>query len=198
MRVVVIGATGKIGSAIVSAFKSAGDEVIGVSRSSTPAVNLEDTASLTAFFNGVGAIDAVVTAAGHVPFTHLTEATPEQFATGFASKLGGQIGALLAALPHLSDGGSFTLTTGILANHAIPGSVITAAVNNGLEGFVQRAALDMPRGIRINAVNPTIVLNTGETSDAFMGYHPVTPEEAAQGYLRSAHGIETGQVYRVW
>lgn len=198
MRVLVIGGSGTIGSAVVEAFQGLGDEVVAVSRSSTPNVDITDTASLRALFDVVGAVDAVVTALGAAPSAHLTRATPEDFAAGFASKLGGQIGAVLAGLPHVAENGSFTVTTGILAQHAIPGSNVAATVNSGLEGFVRRAALDLPNGIRINAVSPTIVLDPGQTVEAFRGFRSTTRAEVAQAYVRSAYGVETGEVFRVW
>ncbi len=198
MRVLVIGGSGTIGGAVVRAFQELGDQVLTVSRSSSPRVDITDTASLRALYETVGTVDAVVTALGSAPSTTLGAATPEDFAIGFGSKLGGQIGAVLAGLPFIAENGSFTITTGILGQHAVAGSLVTATVNNGLEGFVKRAALDLPGTVRINAVSPTIVLEPGQVSTAFRGFRSVTPAEAAQAYVRSAYGVETGQVFRVW
>lgn len=198
MRVLVIGASGTIGSAVVAAFEELGDEVIPVSRSTSPAADLTDVESLRALFEQVGTVDAVITAAGHVPFATITEATPENVAAGFASKLAGQINTVLAGLPHIAENGSFTITTGILGQLPIPGSLLVAAVNGGLEGFVKRAPIDLPGGVRINAVNPTIVLEPGQVSEPFRGVHSLTAAEVAQSYVRSAYGIETGQVFRAW
>ncbi|WP_144876218.1 short chain dehydrogenase [Microbacterium sp. 1.5R] len=198
MRLLLIGGTGTIGAAVADAFTELGDEVVSASRSGDHSVDIVDRESIDRLFGAVGEIDAVVVAAGKVPSVALADATGEDFDAGFASKLGGQISVVLAALPRLADGGSITLTSGILAQHAVPGSVVTAAVNGALEGFVARAALDLPRGLRINAVSPTIVLEPGETSEAFRGFRSVTAPEVAQAYVRSAYGIETGQVFRVW
>lgn len=198
MRVLLVGGSGTIGAAVAEAFAALGDEVIVATRSTQPSVDIADEASVRALFDAIGTVDAVVSATGKVPSTSLAAATGADFATGFAHKLGGQIGLVLAGLPFLAAGGSFTLTSGILAQHAVPGSLVTAAVNGGLEGFVARAALDLTDGRRINAVSPTIVLRPGEESAAFRGFRSITPEEAAQAYVRSVHGIETGQVFRVW
>src|SRR5262245_21293119 len=103
MRVLVIGGSGSIGSAVVEAFRELGDEVISASRNSNPSVDFTDPDSLRALFDEIGTVDAVITAGGASPTAHITEATPEHFATGFASKLGGQINAVLAGLPHISE-----------------------------------------------------------------------------------------------
>lgn len=198
MRLLLIGGTGTIGAAVARAFSALGDEVISASRSAAPPVDITDQDSIHRFLETVGPFDAVIVTAGKVPSVALTDAAPSDFDAGFANKLGGQISVVLAAVGRIADHGSITLTSGILAQHAVPGSVVTAAVNGALEGFVARAALDLPRGVRLNAVSPTIVLRPGQSSEAFRGFRSVTPDEAAQAYVRSAYGVETGQVFRVW
>jgi hypothetical protein len=72
----------------------------------------------------------------------------------------GQVWLARIAKDHLPDGGSITLTTGILAMQPMPGSASISMVNAGLEGFVRAAALQMPRNSRINAVSPPWVKET--------------------------------------
>lgn len=199
MRVLVVGASGTIGRAVVDALTTAGDDVVAVSRSTEPAVDLTDTSSIDALFGQVGKFDAVVSATGTAPFVPTPEATQEQFAQGIAGKLTSQINLVLHALRHVRDGGSFTLTTGILAQHPIAGSVISGTVNGGLEGFVTAAATDLPRGLRINAVSPNVIEEAlPKYGPFFPGFHAVTAAEAAQAFVRSVHGVQTGQVFRIW
>lgn len=198
MRVLIIGGSGTIGRAVVTAFQDIGDEVVALSRSTSPALDITDSASVEAAFAQVGTVDAVVSVTGKAPYVPTAEATLEDFRSGFANKLGGQIGLVLAGVPHVAPRGSFTLTTGILAQHSVPGSVIAGTVNGGLEAFIRTAALDLPSGVRINAVSPTIIDQPNGHSAIFPGFPGVSPEQAAQAYVRSAHGIETGQVFRVW
>ena len=47
----------------------------------------------------------------------MAEAGPEHFAEGIAGKLTSQINLVLRGVPHVSDGGSFTVVTGILGQH---------------------------------------------------------------------------------
>jgi hypothetical protein len=63
-------------------------------------------------------------------------------------------------LPHIADRGSFTLTSGILSQHPTPGSASISLVNAGVESFARAAALELPRGIRINVVSPPWVRET--------------------------------------
>lgn len=199
MRVLVVGASGTLGRAVAAALTAAEDEVVGASRSTDPGVDLTDPASIDDLFGRIGQVDAVVSATGSTPFVATPEATSQQFAEGLAGKLTSQISLVLRAVPHVRDGGSFTLTTGILAQHPISGSVITGTVNGGLEAFVTAAATDLPRGIRVNAVSPTVLEEALPTYGPFFpGFPPVPAAAAAQAFVRSVHGVQTGQVFRVW
>src|SRR5271167_3090504 len=72
----------------------------------------------------------------------------------------GQVSLARMAKDHLRDGGSITLTAGVLAMHPMQGSASISMVNAGLEGFVRAAALEMPRNNRINAISPPWVKET--------------------------------------
>ena len=198
-KVLVVGASGVLGSAVVTALEAAGDEVIGVSRSTDPGVDVLDDASIGALLERVGEVDAVVATIGSVPFVATPEATTEQFSEGIAGKLMSQVSLVLQAIPHVRDGGSFTLTTGILGQHPIAGSVIAGTVNGGIESFVIGAATDLPRRLRINVVSPNVIEEALPVyGPYFPGFRAVPAAEAAQAYVRSVHGVQTGQVFRVW
>jgi NAD(P)-dependent dehydrogenase (short-subunit alcohol dehydrogenase family) len=124
------------------------------------------------------------------PFAALTDADYE---LGLRSKLMGQVLLARLATDHLSDGGSITVTTGILAMHPIPGSASVSMVNAGLEGFVRAAALEMPRKLRINAVSPPWVKETMVK----LGMDP-TPGLAsatvAKAYVAAVEGSHQGKI----
>jgi len=149
MRIVVIGSSGLIGSAVVRALPPQ-HEVIGASRAS--GVDIEDKASLAAFFERTGPIDALVVAAGTARFGPIDTLSEADFALTFASKVMGQINATRVALPHIRDGGSITLTSGSMGEHPVAGGSAAGMANGALNSFVLNAALEMPRGIRINVV----------------------------------------------
>ncbi|MDF2690948.1 MAG: hypothetical protein K0S29_803, partial [Gammaproteobacteria bacterium] len=97
-----------------------------------------------------------------------------------------------------SDGGSFTLTSGLLNQDPIKFGSSAGMVNGALEGFVTAAAIEMPRGIRINIVSPTMIKESADSyASYFLGYVPVPASIAAQAYVKSVEGLQTGKTYRV-
>lgn len=192
MRIVVVGATGTIGKAIVAAL-SRTHEVLPASRKSKIPVDITDPESIRAMYRTVGRIDALVGAAGDAKFAPLLELTDADFQFSTSHKLMGQANLIRYGLDAMNDGGSFTVTTGILARHPLKGSAAISLVNSALEGFVRAAALEAPRGIRVNAVSPPWITDTLEA----LGMDPsggMTPEAAAQLYVRSVTGQQTGAV----
>jgi NAD(P)-dependent dehydrogenase (short-subunit alcohol dehydrogenase family) len=190
MRILVVGATGTIGRAVVSAL--AGNEIIAASRSAEVAVDIANPGSIQAMYRRVGKIDAVISAAGQAKFAPLTQLSDADFSFCLDNKLMGQVNLVRFGFEHLSDGGSFTLTSGILARSPMPGSGAISLVNAGLEGFARAAAIEAPRGIRVNVVSPPWVR---ETLVAFkMDPSKGLPAEVvARSYVRSVTGAETGK-----
>ena len=71
-------------------------------------------------------------------------------------------------------------------------------MNAALEAFAAAAAIELPRGIRINTVSPTLLTESVAAYGAlFPGFETVSAERAARAYQRSVEGPQTGRVYRV-
>jgi NAD(P)-dependent dehydrogenase (short-subunit alcohol dehydrogenase family) len=155
MKVVVIGATGTIGRAVADACARRGHEVIRTSRSSEPRVDIEDLGSIRALFRQVRGIAAVVSCAGHGIWKSLANLTDADLETSIKNKLLGQVNVIRIAMDQVTEGGSVTVTSGMLATRPIPGSAALSLANGGLDGFVRAAALEAPRGVRINVVSPS-------------------------------------------
>ena len=195
MKILVVGATGTVGAAVVSALE-ARHTIISASRSSEIAVDIRDEQSIIDMYDRVGTVDAVVSAAGGAPFVRLDEATAADFARGFEDKLGGQINLVLHGLPNVSDRGSFTLITGVLAREPISTGSISSTVNGGLESFVTAAAAELPRGLRINAVSPSVIEESlDKYGEYFPGFAAVSARDVANAFVKSVEGIHTGRVY---
>lgn len=193
MKVVIIGASGTIGKAVVQAL-SARHQIIPVAHSRGDyRVDLASKDSIQRLFAAIAPVDAVVCAAGQARFGALEGLTDEDFQLSLANKLMGQVNVVRVGLHYLGDQGSFTLTSGVLAREPTPGSAVISLVNAGLEGFVGAAALEMPRGIRINGVSPPWVRETLEAMgrDGSTGM-PVAKVAAA--YVESVEGQRTGEV----
>ncbi|KRB79211.1 short chain dehydrogenase [Noviherbaspirillum sp. Root189] len=199
MKVIVIGATGTIGKA-VSEQLATRHEVIRVGNTNGQYhVDIADPASVEALFARVGKADAVVVAAGNVHFGPLSEITPQQLHIGLQHKLMGQVNVALAAQRHLNDGGSITLTSGIVGDEPIRYGVSATMVNAAVEGFIRAAAIELPRGLRINGISPSVLQESMEAyGPYFHGFEPVPATRVAQAYIKSVDGLHTGRVYHVW
>lgn len=191
MRILVVGATGTIGRAIVAAL-STGNEIIPVSRQSTAiTVDLADPASIQEMYRSAGKLDAVVCAAGLAKFAPLAQLSDADFRFCLDNKLMGQVNLVRYGFEHVADRGSFTLTSGILARTPMPGSAAISLVNAGVEGFARAAALEAPRGIRVNAVSPPWVSETLQAlkMDPSQGLPAAV---VARSYVQSVAGTDTG------
>lgn len=154
--------------------------------------------SIEKMYQAVGQFDAVVSTVGKVHFDELTKMTHEHYLVGLHDKLMGQVNLVIAGLRYINDGGSFTLTSGILSRDPIRYGSSAAMVNAAIDGFVVGSAIEMPRGIRINSVSPTILAESMDAyGDYFHGYETVTAARVALAYSKSVEGLQTGKVYQV-
>src|ERR1700724_3736834 len=199
MKIVLIGANGKIGELVQTAMAGAGHEIVKVGRKSGDfQVDIENRESIRQLYQAVGSFDAVAVAAGEVVFAPLSQLTAENWQFSLGSKLMGQISLAQEAIPFINERGSFTLGSGVLNEEPIFAGVAGATVSGPLEGFVRAAAVELPKGLRINVVNPTI-LKESEThmGSFFPGVIPVEGWRVAQAYKRAILGVQTGRVYKV-
>jgi len=193
MKILVIGATGTIGAAVAQALEGRHEVLRASHVSSALKVDLADPASIRRLYTKVGRVDAVVCAAGQAAFGPLLALSEADFALSLSNKLMGQVNLVRFGVEVLAEGGSFTLTTGILSRQPMPGGAAISMVNAGLEGFVRAAALDLPLGLRINAVAPGWVRETLVAMK--MDPSPGVPAAlVAQTYVKAVEGSMTGQV----
>src|SRR5262245_41025802 len=192
MRIIVVGATGTIGQAVVRAFESRHGVVrVGHSRGEHR-VDITDKASIERLLEELGAFDALVSAAGRVKFGPLAELSDADWELYLSDKLMGQVNLVRAGLKHVREGGSFMVTSGLLALYPVPGGSAITLVNAGLEAFTRGVAIEMPRGACINVVSPPWVSETL----AAMGRNPskgLPAETVARAYLESVEGTRNGE-----
>ena len=199
MKIVIIGASGTLGTAVAAQLAQRHEIIEVGSRTGTHQADMGDIAQVRALFQRIGRVDAVVVTAGKLHFGPLAEFTPEQFQLGLDSKLMGQVNVALVAQEYLNDGGSITLTSGIVAEQPIRFGAAASMTTAAVEGFVRGAAIELARGVRINVVSPTVLEESLESYRPFFyGFEPAAASRVALAYSRSVEGAQTGQVYRVW
>jgi len=68
-------------------------------------------------------------------------------------------------------------------------------VNAALAGFVTGAAIELPRGLRINVVSPGLLQVSAKKYEGFFpGHEPVSSERVGLAYAKSVEGAITGKV----
>ncbi|WP_243224674.1 short chain dehydrogenase [Microbacterium sp. CIAB417] len=196
-NILVIGASGLIGATVASALETRGHTVIRASRSSDERVDVRDRDSLDSLFSRVGALDAVVTAFGSTPFKPLEDLSLDDIRSGLEDKTLGQIAVAAAAVPRLRDGGSITVTSGILSTRPVPTGAAASTANGAVNAYILAVAPYLPRGLRINAISPNVLVEAPGYHASFPGFSPVPASVVADAYVDAVEGDMTGEVISV-
>lgn len=199
MKVLILGSSGTIGSAVVKEL-SRDTELVTANRTSGDyRVDLSEEQSIRQLFALTGPLDGIVCAGSRgVTFKPLQEMTIQDYQESLVSKLLGQIQVVLQGLHVLQPHGSMTLTTGMMNRDFVRGGTAASLVNSAVEGFARAAALDLPNGIRLNVVSPNVLEASVEKYAALCpGFEPVSAEKVARAYRKSIYGIQTGMVFQV-
>src|ERR1700733_10102626 len=91
MRILIVGASGTIGRAIVAALTGRHDLVLASKGEAPERVDISDPGSIRALYARIGRVDAVVCAAGQAAFRPLAELTDADFTLSLNNKLMGQV-----------------------------------------------------------------------------------------------------------
>ncbi|MEL7026908.1 MAG: short chain dehydrogenase [Pseudomonadota bacterium] len=195
MKVIVVGASGDIGQIASSALKPKHDIVTVGRKSGDYQVDVSDLAAVKALYRDIGAFDAVVSCAGDASFAPLAELDQSSFMVGLQQKVMGQVNLVLAGQDMIADGGSFTLTSGVLDRDPVLSGTNAATANGALAGFVKSAANELTRSLRINVVSPGLLdVSAPRYGDLFPGHRPVASEDVARAYIKCVEGSGTGQI----
>ena len=204
LRILLVGASGTLGRAVAAELGQRHEVITAGRNTGSVRIDLTDVDSILNGLKLAGELDAVISTAGQVNFAPLADFKPAPFGEslhtlGIADKQLGQVNLALAARDHLRDGGSITLITGILSEQPILQGSSASLVNGAVEAFVRAAAIDMPRGLRINVVSPTVLTESmPDYAPFFRGFEPVTAARAALAFSRSVEGAQTGQVFKIF
>lgn len=188
MRILIIGGNGTIGRPVVGRL-SKEHEVLTAGRTQGDfTVDIADSESIQAMFEKVGRLDAITSIAGEAKWADFRDLSEEDYYVGIKSKLMGQVNVARIGKDYLSDKGSITLSTGILADDPVVKTASAAMVNGAIHSFVQAAALEMEKGIRLNVVSLGMVEDAYDKyKDYFPGHNPISTEKMINAYLRSMY-----------
>ncbi len=199
MRILVIGGSGTIGRKVVAGLKGKHEVLTAGRKSGDVQVQIEDSGSIFSMYASIGKLDAVVSIAGEAKWASLADLSEEDYLYGLKNKLMGQVNLVRLGQEYLHSDGSFTLTSGILAEDPVVGTSSAAMINGALHGFVKAAALEMKDGIRINVVAPGLVEDSYlKFRDFFPGRNAVPMDRVVNAYIRSIEGRNNGEIIRVY
>jgi NAD(P)-dependent dehydrogenase (short-subunit alcohol dehydrogenase family) len=199
MRILIVGGSGTIGKKVSDHFAKTHEVILAARHSGEVTVDMTDSQSIEAMFASVGKVDAVVCIAGEAKWGAFEEMSEEDFHIGLRSKLMGQVNVVRIGRRQLNAGGSFTLSTGILADHPVAFTTSAAMVNGGIHSFVKAAALELKMDMRINAVSSGLVEDAVEKYAAyFPGHNPIPMKKVINGYVKSVEGQGTGEIIRIY
>lgn len=199
MKILIIGGNGTIGRKVSEHFAKRHDVLIAGRKSGDVTVNITDSQSIESMFASVGNIDAVACIAGDAKWAAFDAMTEEDFYIGLRSKLMGQVNLVRIGHKYMNANGSFTLSTGILADHPVDLTTSAAMVNGGIHSFVKAVALELKNGIRINVVSSGLVEDAvGKYEAYFPGHNPIPMKKVINGYVKSILGKGTGEIIRMY
>jgi NAD(P)-dependent dehydrogenase (short-subunit alcohol dehydrogenase family) len=199
MRILIIGGHGTIGAPVAKHLSKKNEVLIAGRSKGDFQVDIADEQSIKDMYAEVGMFDAVVCIAGEAKWAPFSELSGEDFDIGLRSKLMGQVNLVRLGVAHLNPGGSFTLSTGILAEDPVPMTTSAAMVNGGIHSFVLAVNLELIDDKRINVVALGLVADAVDKyQDYFPGHNPVPMTKVINAYVKSVEGKGSGDIIRVY
>lgn len=199
MKILIIGGAGTIGKTVTSHFSAKHKVIVAGRKSGEVLVDIADSMSIHKMFEEVGKVDALICIAGEAKWAPFNDLSEEDYHIGLRSKLMGQVNLVRIGKDYLNPSGSFTLTTGILADDPVVMTTSAAMVNGGIHSFVKAVAQELENGIRINAVSSGLVEDAvGKYRDYFPGHNPIPMKKVVNGYIRSVEGKGNGEIIRIY
>lgn len=199
MKILIIGGEGTIGKRLVTAFGEKHEIITAGRNSGDVRVDISEESSIRQMFEAVATIDACICTAGTGYYGPFVEMTAADMLPGIYGKLLGQVNLVLIGKDYLSEGGSFTLTSGIAAVHPAKNGTCVAMINGAVNSFVLGAAQELRHDKRINVVSPGLVEDSKERYGAFFpGYNLVPMQKLVNAYILSVEGAVNGEILKVY
>ena len=157
------------GDAVVAEIVQAGGKAVAVGGS--VAVESEVAALFAQAKDTYGKVDILVNNAGVFAFVPLEHITPKEYKRQFDVNVLGVLLATKAALPLFPEtGGSVINISSVVSRMAPPANTIYSATKGAVDTITKSLAKELgPRQIRVNAINPGLVVTEGVEAAGILG-----------------------------
>ncbi|GGM64722.1 short chain dehydrogenase [Dactylosporangium sucinum] len=190
-RVLVVGGTGTIGRAVTECLADSYEVIVAARGGGDVQVDASALDSIHAMFAAVGTVDAIVSAFGRAVTGGVGALSTSDIEATFTGKVLPQLNLARVGLGHVRDGGSITLTSGVLSKEPVAGFAAVGMANGAIDGFCRAAAADLGDRVRINCVSPVFVLESGPDRQR-LGLDDSLLQTAAETALAYRTAIESG------
>ncbi len=198
MKLLIIGGNGTIGKKVSERLSKKHEVLIAGRNSGDVTVDFSDSSSIKTMFENIGKLDGIICIAGDAKWDKFESLSEDDFYIGIKSKLMGQVNTVRIGKHYLNQGGSITLSTGILADDPVDMTTSAAMVNGAIHSFVKAVDLELENGIRINVICSDLVEDSYEKyKDYFPGNTPVPMHKIVDGYVKSVEGKISGRIIRI-
>jgi NAD(P)-dependent dehydrogenase (short-subunit alcohol dehydrogenase family) len=199
MKILVIGANGTIGKKVAKHL-ALSYEVIAVGKTSgSIQVDISDINSIMKMFEKSGVVDAIVNISGEAKWADFADLSEADYYIGIKNKLMGQVNLVRVGQKYLAPGGSFTLTTGILADRPVRMTTSAAMVNGAIHSFAQAAALELRNSHRINVVSSGLVEDSVDKyGPYFPGHIPIAMQRVTEAYAHAIESQDNGTIIKIY
>ncbi|HZF39121.1 MAG TPA: glucose 1-dehydrogenase [Blastocatellia bacterium] len=167
--VVVNYASGKAGAdAVVSAITAGGGRAVAVRGDVSKAAEAEGI--IDAAIKNYGRLDILVNNSGVYEFAPIEEITEDQFHRMFNINVLGLLLTTRAAVKRLGEGGSIINVGSIASRITLPNSSVYSGTKGAVDVITGVLARELgPRKIRVNSLNPGMVVTEGVISAGVIG-----------------------------
>ena len=181
---VIIGGTSGIGAELANQLENENTKIHVASRST--GLDISDEQSVYQFFESIGAFDhLIITAGSQAPSGKVIDVDTAHAKTAFDTKFWGSVNAAKHAARYIKQGGSITLTSGMLSRKVVANTYVKTAINAAIEATTKVLAKEMAP-IRVNAVSPGLT-----KTEAYQG---MSEEDQRAMYQRTERALPVGKV----
>ncbi|HAU8251191.1 TPA: SDR family oxidoreductase [Vibrio vulnificus] len=181
---VVLGGTSGIGAELAKQLESEHTIVHVASRQT--GLDISDEKSVYHYFETIGAFDhLIVTAGSYAPAGKVVDVEVTQAKYAFDTKFWGAVLAAKHGARYLKQGGSITLTSGMLSRKVVADTYVKAAINAAIEATTKVLAKELAP-IRVNAISPGLT-----KTEAYKG---MNADDRDAMYQRTQSHLPVGKV----